>query len=134
MNRTSKGPRGEYCLQQRQRVEESTPLAASYPQLRTLTVNLQYLDPEGIIRTREVKYRVNLEHAKAVFLFACPSTECFGGDFDLSAELASAVTRRRKAVAGEMRCQGRCKKAFRGAEPCRSVLRYTLSLAYSGSR
>ena len=88
INRTSKSPRGEYCQHQRQRVEESIPLLASYPELKALTVDLEYLDPEGIIRTREVKYRVNLEHAKAVFLFACPSTECVGGDFDLSAELA----------------------------------------------
>lgn len=130
----SKGPRCEYCQQQRQRVEDSTPLAASYPQLKALTVNLEYLDPSGIIKAREVKYRVNLDHARAVFLFACPSTECIGGDFDLSAELASAVAKRRKAVTGEMHCQGRCKKAFRGLVSCRSILRYRLNLAYSGRR
>lgn len=130
MNRTSKGPRAEHCQRQRQRVDESSQLTASYPQLKALTVHLEYLDPEGIIKTREVKYRVNLDHAKSVFLFACPNTGCIGGDFDLTAQLAQAITAHRTAVTGEMFCEGHRKKPSSETVPCRSLLRYKLTLAY----
>jgi hypothetical protein len=134
MHRTSKGPRAEHRQQERQRVEDSATLARSYPKLKSLTVHLEFVDAEGLTRTTEMKYRVNLEHAKEVLLFACPSAECIGGDFDLTGELARAIARRRAEVIGELCCQGRRKKPSREIVSCRSILRYKLNLEYSRSR
>ena len=84
MNRISKSPRAEHAQKQRLRVDSSVMLSERFPQLKSLTVNLEFLDHDGATRTKEVKYKVNLEHARSVFLFACANLECVGGDFDLT--------------------------------------------------
>jgi hypothetical protein len=99
-------PRAEYRLIQSQRVSESLPIAKRFPQLKSLTVNVTYFDAEDGVRNSELKYKVNVEHGKSLFYFACPAGECVGGDFDLSDALAEAVKKRRKIASGEMRCQG----------------------------
>ena len=107
-------------------------MAEKYPHLKTLKVALEFVDRQGMTKTTEMKYSANLEHAKSVVVFVCPSSECCGGDFDLTAKLAEAVSKRRTKVAGEMHCLGSHKKASSQVAPCRSVLRYTLNLGYSG--
>jgi hypothetical protein len=128
----ARNPRAEHRQAQRQRVDEAVSLAEKYPQLKTLKVALEFVDHEGMIKTTEMKYSANPEHAKSVLVFVCPIPECCGGDFDLTAKLAEAVTKRRTTVAGEMPCLGSHKRASGQVEPCRSVLRYTLNLVYSG--
>jgi len=113
-------------------VDEALSLAEKYPQLRTLKVALEFVDREGMTKTTEMKYRANPEHAKSVLVFVCPSSACWGGDFDLTGKLAEAVTKRRTKVAGEMHCLGSHKNASSEVAPCRSLLRYTLNLVYSG--
>jgi hypothetical protein len=127
-----KNPRAEHRQAQRQRADEAVRLAEKYPQLKTLKVALEFVDREGMTKTTEMKYSANLEHAKSVVVFVCPSSECWGGDFDLTAKLAEAVTKRRTKVAGEMHCPGSHKMASGQAAPCHSMLRYTLKLGYSG--
>jgi hypothetical protein len=127
-----KNPRAEHRQAQRQRADEAVRLAEKYPQLKTLKVALEFVDREGMTKTTEMKYSANLEHAKSVLVFVCPISECCGGDFDLTARLAEAVSRRRTKVAGEMPCLGNYKKASGQVAPCRSLLRYTLNLVYSG--
>ena len=129
----AKNPRAEHRQAQRQRVEEAVRLAEKYPELKTLKVALEFVDREGMTKTTEMKYSANPEHAKSVLVFVCPISECCGGDFDLTAKLAEAVTKRRTKVAGELPCLGSHKKASGLVAPCRSVLRYTLNLAYSGT-
>jgi hypothetical protein len=130
----ARNPRAEHRQAQRLRVDEAVRLAEKYPQLKTLKVALEFVDREGMTKTTEMKYSANLEHAKSVVVFVCPISECCGGDFDLTARLAEAVTRRRTKVAGVMPCLGSYKKASGQVAPCRSMLRYTLNLEYSGKQ
>jgi hypothetical protein len=126
-----KHPRVEHRQAQRQRADEALGMAEKYPQLKTLKVALQFVNREGMTKTTEMKYQANPEHAKSVLVFVCPSSECWGGDFDLTAKLAEAVTKRRKKVEGEMHCLGNHKTASGELAPCRSLLRYTLNLVYA---
>ena len=129
-----KNPRAEHRQAQRQRVDESVGMAEQYPRLKSLKAALEFVDREGMTKTTEMKYSANLEHAKSVVVFVCPVTECCGGDFDLTAKLAEAVSKRRTKVVGEMHCLGNYKKASGQVAPCRSLLRYTLNLEYSRGR
>jgi len=128
----ARNPRAEHRQAQRQRVDEAVSLAEKFPHLKTLKVALEFVDREGMTKTTEMKYSANPEHAKSVLVFVCPVSECCGGDFDLTAKLAEAVSKRRAKVAGETSCLGSYKKASGQVAPCRSVLRYTLNLVYSG--
>ena len=123
-------PRAAYRQQQSQRVLESASLSNKFPKLKTLTVDLALYDPEGLSKSSEVKYTVNLEHAKSVFCFACHNHECVAGDFDLSRVLAEAVADREDSVSGELRCEGWRSKSTIGTHPCRNLLRYKLTLRY----
>ena len=85
VQRTS--PRGEYLQQANQRVQDSLALAQKFTALKSLTVDLGLYDPEGKSRNSQIKYTVNLDHAKSVFRVACQNPECVRGDFDLSEAL-----------------------------------------------
>lgn len=126
-------PRAEYRSLQSQRANESVSLAEKFPRLESLTVNLAYFDAEGLTKHSEMKYKVNVEHAKSVFWFVCPSAECVEGDFDLSDVLAQAVAERLKVASGEMRCQGWRRKAKLERAPCHILVRYKLTLDYDRS-
>ena len=127
----AKNPRAEHHQAQRQRAEEALRMAEKYPQLKTLKLALEFVNRESMTKTTEMKYSANPEHAKSVLVFACPSSACWGGDFDLTAKLAEAVTKRRTKFSGEMHCLGSHKDASGQVVPCRSLLRYTLNLEYS---
>ena len=122
--------REQYRAQENQRVKDSASLAEKFGKLKGLTVDLHHFHPQGLKKTGEMKYRVNLDHAKAVFRFSCPNRECICGDFDLSEELAKAVADRRKTVIGELSCQGWQSKLTMNSVRCGNILRYKLSLAY----
>src|SRR5436190_22779805 len=99
-------PRAEYREREALRVEASATLALSYLRLRALTVELTYFDRKIVSWGRGVKYRANLENARSVLRFHCPSDLCIGGDFDLSEALAGAVGVSRTKLAGDVRCKG----------------------------
>jgi len=101
-----------------------------FGKLKSLTVDLEYSDPEGLVKGKRIKYEVNLANAKSVFRFSCPNDECIRGDFDLSAELAKAVAERRKSVSGEKVCQGWRSKTTVDTVHCHNLLRYKLTLGY----
>jgi hypothetical protein len=123
-------PRGEYLHQENLRVLESASLAEKFGTLKSLTVDLGHYDSEGKSRNSQIKYTVNLTHAKSVFRVACHNRECVRGDFDLSAVLAAAVAARRKVVTGELCCQGWRSKTVIDTLPCHNILRYTMTLKY----
>lgn len=123
-------PRGEYLQQENLRVLESSTMAEKFAALKSLTVDLGHYDPEGKSRNSQIKYTVNLAHAKSVFRVACHNHECVRGDFDLSEVLAEAVAARRKLVTGELRCQGWRSKTAIDSLPCHNILRYTMTLGY----
>ena len=123
-------PRAEYRLRQNQRINGSASLAEKFPKLKSLKVELAYFDPEGFSKTGEVRYKVNVQHAKSMFSFVCQSAECLAGDFDLSEAVAEAVAKRRKAAEGEIRCPGTRVKPKEDKRPCHNLLRYKLTLGY----
>src|SRR5262249_39577466 len=123
-------PRAEYRLRQIQRASDSVSLAEKFPNLKSLTVDLAYFEADGLTRNGALRYKVNLQHAKSVFSFVCPSRECFGGDFDLSEAVAGAVSRRKKIVEGERQCHGNQTRPNQAPVPCHYLLRYKLTLAY----
>jgi hypothetical protein len=133
-SRAGRNPRAEYRQAQQQRVADSAVLAERYPKLKALKVSLEFVDREGLTKTTEMKYSANPAHAKSVLLFACPSPDCIGGDFDLSSKLAKAIAANQTKVTGEMLCQGTHKKLSGAITPCRSTLHYVLNLAYQKGR
>jgi hypothetical protein len=130
MHQQRHGPRAEYRQEAGQRVKESATLGEVFGKLKRLTVNLEYSDPGGLAKSKQVKYEVNLANAKSVFRFNCLNDECIRGDFDLSNELAKAVCERRNSVSGEVVCQGWRSRTTIDSVHCHNILRYTLSLGY----
>jgi hypothetical protein len=130
MNYHKIGARAEYRQQEGQRILNSASLANKFQQLKSLTVDLTYYDPEGVTKSSAIKYTVNLDNAKSVFRFDCQNGECIRGDFDLSAELTKAVDAHHSIATGEMCCQGWRSKATIDTVPCHNILRYKLSLGY----
>ena len=124
------GARAEYRQQEGQRIKESSPLGEKFRQLKSLTVDLAFFDSDGVTRSSQIKYTVNLDNAKSVFRFDCLNTECVRGDFDLSERLAEAVATRQTTATGEMCCQGWRSKTTIDTVHCHNILRYKLSLGY----
>jgi hypothetical protein len=124
------GPRAEHQQAQRQRVMAAATMADKFSHLKSLDAELQYVDPVTGKLSNPVKYSVNITNAKSVFRFRCPNTECVRGDFDLTEHLAKAARTKKKAVKGELVCEGWRSSAKIGAERCGHVLRYKLALKY----
>jgi hypothetical protein len=124
------GPRAEYRQQENQRIQDSVSLADKFQVLKSLTVDFTYFDSEGLSRNSEIKYTVNLAHAKSVFRIDCPNHECVCGDFDLSEDLARAVAAQQTTATGELHCRGWLSKNTINRVHCSNSLRYKLSLAY----
>ena len=117
-------------MEENLRVKASPSLAETFPGLKSLTVDLGYYDAEGRARNSQIKYTVNLEHAKSVFRVGCQNHECVRGDFDLSNALTEAVSAGRKTVSGELCCQGWRSRTTINAVACGKILRYTFTLGY----
>ena len=130
MYRQKVGLRAEYRNQEDERVKASPSLANKFQKLKSLKVTVGYHSPKGISQNGQLKYDVNLEHAKSVFRFRCPNDECIRGDFDLTEELANAVAQKRTDVSGELSCQGWQNKATVDTVHCQNILRYKLKLSY----
>jgi hypothetical protein len=130
MPRHKIGARAEFRQQEGRRILESPSLAARFPKLKTLRVDLEFFTPDGVTRSSQIKYIVNLAHAKSVFRFDCMNKECVRGDYDLTDVLAKAIAGRRTTATGEMRCHGWRNKESIKKTYCRNLLRYKLSLGY----
>src|SRR6266480_3535937 len=123
MNVKRLNPRKEYRRLENERVLVSANLQTTFPKMKSLTVHLRHFDFTGARKSGEIKYTVNLAHAKSLFRFNCANHECVGGDFDLSQELAQAVAAHLKTVTGEMRCQGWRNRASIDNIRCGDLLR-----------
>ena len=124
------GPRFEHREKAGRRVQAAPCLSARFRHLKSLTVGLAYYDHDGVTKNSQVKYTVNLDHAKSVLLFNCPNSECIRGDFDLTKELEDACAKRRTTATGAIACKGWQSKTAIDSVHCNNVLRYTLSLGY----
>jgi hypothetical protein len=127
-SRTS--PRAEYLQQANLRVQASPSLAKKFPHLKSATMNLGHFDAERLSCSSQIKYTVNVEHAKSIVRIACHNHECVRGDFDLTDTLAEAVQARDTNVSGEICCPGWRGRATIDVVPCGNVLRYQISLGY----
>ena len=123
-------PRTDYRRQEYERMEGSVSLSEKFRELKSLTAEFAHFKPGGIIKSKEIKFTLHPQHAKAVFRVDCANQECVGGDFDLSEALAEAVAKRRKTATGEMCCQGWASQTEIDQVRCQSVLRYKLTLGY----
>lgn len=130
MQRHKIGARAEYRQKENLRIMASPNLAERFSNLKSLKVDLSFYSANGIHRTSEIKYSVNLANAKSVFSFTCPNNECVGGDFDLSDELVAAIAAKSKIVEGEKRCRGWMNKTTIDSRHCDNLLRYKLTLGY----
>jgi hypothetical protein len=130
MNHQKTSPRAEYRRQEDQRVKDSVTLADRFAELKSLTVDLEYFHPGDLSRSSQLKYTVNLAHAKSVFRFDCPNHECVEGDFDLSTTLAQTVAARQTSLTGEAICQGWRSKTTIESISCGHILRYKLTVGY----
>ncbi len=128
------GARAKYQERQGRRVQEARTLSKEFPRLKSLKVNIRYLDSGAPDNSHPLKFAVNIQHAKAVLRFQCPNPECIRGDFDLTGELAKAVKRRCATVTGEMPCPGWLSRNTIGTLRCRNILQYNLQLGYSRRR
>jgi hypothetical protein len=125
------GPRAEYRQQENERVRDSVTLAKKFRSLKSLKVELTHTRSQGTSAGKEIKYAVNLAHAKSVFRFDCTNDECVGGDFDLSEKLVHAVRARQATVTGEMSCQGWSSKDTINTLRCDCLLHFKLSLKFA---
>lgn len=123
--------RAEYRSQQTELANNSPSLAERFPELKALTFELGQYDSSGASRTSQIKYSLNLPHARSVFRIHCGNTECVRGDFDLSEPISEAVGDRRDIVSGELCCRGWLSKTTIGTARCGKILRYKLHLEYS---
>ena len=124
------GARAEYREQERQRVKDSSTLAEAFKKLKSLTVEFEHYDPEGTTKNNRVKYQVNVQNAKSVFRFDCSNNECVGGDFDLTEQIAEAVSARKTVATGEVVCQGWRSRTTINTVRCNNIFRYKLKLGY----
>jgi hypothetical protein len=122
--------RTEYRVHEGQRVEDSQALAQKFPDLNSLSVTVAHFRPPGLVQIGALKLTYNPDHAKSVLRVDCANPECVEGDFDLTAELAKAVSARRKTLSGEIICQGWQDKNQIGRARCQHILRFKLSLGY----
>ena len=124
--------RNEFRHRENLRIMESGSLSLRFPKLKSLKAEVTYHVAGSLGQSAQIKYDVNLEHAKSVFRFDCRNNECVGGGFDLSELLAGAVAKRSKILTGEMNCPGWRDKDNVNKLRCRNILRYKLSLAVAG--
>jgi hypothetical protein len=125
------GPRAEHRLREKERVDASQPIASRFPELKSLAVELDFHNRGGANNGSVVRYNVNVQNAKSVFRFDCPNPECIGGDFDLSTELANAITQHQASVSGDTSCQGWLSKHSIGNRRCEHRLSFRIDLTYT---
>jgi len=123
-------PQAEYRQQAVQRVSDSISLAERFPKLRSLALELEYFDPDGLTKTGELRYKVHVKEAKSVITFACPNVDCVASEFDLSDAVAESLGHLRKSAAGEIRCSGTRERGGEIKEPCRNLLRFKVKISY----
>lgn len=124
------GLRNEYQFHQSLRVKASPSLAETFPDLKSMTLHLEFYESERRELVRQIKYTVNLENAKSVFRITCQNPECIGGDYDLSDAVAEAVAARRKHVSGKLCCNGWRNRRSLHSIACGKILRYRITLGY----
>lgn len=129
MHAIKDSPQAQFRLRQRQRVNDSVDLSRKFSGIRSVTITLAYFDANGS-RLSMLTYSMNVQHAKSVISFPCPSGSCFDGDFDLSGVLSEAIGGHRKTAEGEIRCEGVKPLAKDTLQPCHNLLRYRITLGY----
>ncbi len=123
-------PRAEHRQRENLRIAASSNLSDAFADLKSLNLDLAFFDAGGTRKMSEIKYAVNLNTAKSIFSFNCANSECVGGDFDLTSQLAGAVAAKSKTIEGEASCQGWRSAGGIDAVRCNHVLRYKINLKY----
>lgn len=130
MFKTPLSPQAEYRAEARQQTLAAPTLAARFPTLTSLAVELAFRNAMIPAFDHELKYFVNLANAKSVLHIQCSNPDCFRGDFNLTDELAEAVAARQEVVKGKRPCQGWTTTVKVLQVRCQTVLSYKLTLKY----
>jgi len=130
MYKPPRRPQDEYRAKARQQVQAAPTLAARFPTLTALAMELTFHNATTPVFDRELKQIVNLANAKSVLHIQCSNPDCFRGDFNLMDELAKAVADRQRSINGNRPCRGWSTTGMTNQKRCQTVLRYKLTLKY----
>jgi len=103
-------------------------LAALFPKLEELAVELRFVDPDGKVRPSPFT-RIFVPDMQAFFEFQCPLRECSGGGFDLSREIPRALSKGATTDAAVVRCKGRRDRPSSDEKHCLLELKFELTVA-----
>jgi hypothetical protein len=111
----------------RQRLIDAAPLIGDHADVSEVSIALTFMDPEGKEQPtpRGVTYTAD---ARAYFRFACPLRDCVDGGFDVTPDLARALTKRADGHTGAMTCHGTRPRPKVKDNPCNLELRYALEI------
>lgn len=115
----------ERSAERRRREDEAPRLAASFPNLVSLKLQLQELKGDvSVAETGHIRHVV-VAHAPLLFEMPCRDSACKDGGHDVTAAIARALKAGDTQFEGEHGCTG-----YVGDAPCQRVLRYTASATY----
>lgn len=115
-------------LAQRRR-EEAGTIATRYPHVRTVALELTFVDPDGLAETvtealtREPKL-------PALFVFDCPYRECVGGGHDIDDAIDRALMERTREASGTHVCRGWQDASRIGKHRCQGEMRYVIGAEF----
>jgi hypothetical protein len=125
--------RAEHRAQQSARMTAAPSLADEFPRLKSLTMELEQYDGNGVTRISQMKQSLNLKSTSSIIRIHCGNMDCVRGDFELTDDLAKAVAAHRTSITGELRCEGWRNNGVIGKVRCSRMLRYKLILAYGAA-
>jgi len=95
----------ERYQQRQQRENEAPRLAAEFPSLKSLKLNMTFLRGEGAAQSSHVRVIV-IERAPAVFHVPCADRACRGGGHELTPIVMAALREKKTSFSGTAPCDG----------------------------
>ena len=111
--------------ERRQREDEAPRLAAAFPQLETLGIQVTEGNPGISNPVGSHTRRVVVATAPALFVLPCGDSQCRDGGHELTNQLLSGLRQNKLKFEGEDSCRG-----IIGDSECRRVLRYVATASY----
>lgn len=116
-------------LSERRRQAAGT-IATRYPHVRSVTLELTFVDHDGHAETAKQTDDRGPRHS-ALFIFDCPYWECVGGGHDLDDEIDQLLKDRVEESSGIHVCPGWQDPERVGKHRCFGELRYVVRAAYA---
>jgi len=100
-----------------------------YPQVKTLTFELNYRDPDGLAQPSSETYTRGPEHS-AFLKIQCPYRECINGGYDLTELISDMLNNNKLECHGKVSCQGWQDRNRIGKYRCLCELTYKITATY----